>query len=195
MASGRDCDEIEAALRSPEHSEGMRGVAMLEAALDAATPDGSLSIALACTEGLAALMGRADLSAAEFRRASLRMCSLLAMDRAVWHNMSSDTFFVTLPEAPCGGIMAWARKAPDELTPDDAYSVACQMPVWCVLWGWGMTSLLPMGEGPVRPQADGEQGAVADDDAARGLAEDMKFFGRQTQCLWMSTCTHAAMAV
>jgi hypothetical protein len=145
-----DAASIAVALRSPELCAARDGLARLEAALyydTAARPDqDAVGVACACVGALASFVGRGDLEVADFRRASLRMQSLLAMDRAILRCMfaqgHSDTFW-ELYDAPMGGLALAMAKPPSDLNLDDAFNVACQMASVIIFWGWGATSFLP----------------------------------------------------
>jgi hypothetical protein len=88
---------INATLLSPKLSTAREGLPMLEAALDAAsTPeDSKITLAVACVDALVSFVVREDLEREDFRRGSLRACSLMAMDRAIMRHMlqGSENFW------------------------------------------------------------------------------------------------------
>ena len=140
---------IAAQLRASELEVALAGLAELDAKFEELAGDLHCpqAIALACTLAapLAEFIGRADLAGhvVEFRNAALCMTSMLAVDRAVFGKCFCKTpdDFWGMFAAPCGGIAALVTKTPDDFTAEDAYTLACQMSVMAVMWGWGLCSL------------------------------------------------------
>ena len=94
---------------------------MLEVALDApatrANGEASrVALAVACVDALVSFVVREDLEREDFRRSSLRTCSLMAMDRAILRHMlqESETFWRFFG-APRGGLVSLHTKAPGDL--------------------------------------------------------------------------------
>lgn len=139
---------IVAALRSPGLPAARDGLRMLEAALDAGVSNSASNVALAvaCVDALVSFVVREDLEKEDFRRGSLRACSLMAMDKAVMRHMiqEGETFWPFFA-APCGGLAALHKKAPGDLTAEDAYDVACQISTIGIMWGWGIGYLVADG--------------------------------------------------
>ena len=140
---------INAALLSPKLPAAREGLTSLEAALDAAgtREEAKVALAVACVDALVAFVVREDLAREDFRRGSLRTCSLMAMDRAIMRHMlqESESFWPFFA-APTGGLAALHRKAPGDLTAEDAYDLACQTPAFGIGWGWGVGYLVADGE-------------------------------------------------
>lgn len=171
-------DEINAALRSTELAAAREGLAALEAALVSRPAEG-VELACACVDALAAFVLREDLEVADFRNASLRMQSLMAMDRAILRHMfaagNGQTFW-RLFDAPMGGLATAASKAPEDLDVDDAFNVGCQMAAMGIMWGWGVSSILP-----------------AYDTESKRLAAELGIFMAAEGALGISTTPFSAM--